>query len=214
MRSSQKPRKATGRANGGKRAGPKRQAASGGFSGRSFGIGTFFGAALALALIYGPDLLAIFAGKEQADAPPGQPTTPALTYEFMNLLPNEEVVTGVVPFAAAERREDVPETPEQAANAPTVAVAAPAAGRAADIPDATEYLLQAASFRSRDEADALRAELLLDGMAAAVNAVTGPAGAEWHRVMVGPFAGRAEMERHLTRLRSKDIAALPVAPAR
>ena len=56
----------------------------------------------------------------------------------------------------------------------------------------------------------MRAELLLKGMTAAVSA----AGVAWHRVMVGPFPNQAEMERTLTRLRSKDISALPIARAR
>ena len=178
-----------------------------GFSTRTFGAGTLFGAALTLALIYGPALVPAFVGKTQAQAPTVQPAQPKLTYEFMNLLPNEEVVTDVTPFVAPA---DAPPTDVAASTGRKRSPATPSE-RAGS---AKEYLLQAASFRNRDEADAMRAELLLEGMTAAVSAVSSPAGVAWHRVMVGPFPNQAEMERTLTRLRSKDISALPIARAR
>ena len=187
--------------------GSRRGTGGSGFSTRTFGAGTLFGAALTLALIYGPALVPAFVGKTQAQAPTVQPTQPKLTYEFMNLLPNEEVVTDVTPFVAPA---DAPAT-DVAASSGRKRSPAAASERAGS---AKEYLLQAASFRNRDEADAMRAELLLEGMTAAVSAVSSPAGVAWHRVMVGPFPNQAEMERTLTRLRSKDISALPIARAR
>ena len=196
--------------------GGRRGTGGSGFSTRTFGAGTLFGAALTLALIYGPAIVPAFVGKTQAQAPTAQPTQPKLTYEFMNLLPNEEVVTDVTPFVApadalptdvaASSGRKPPATPSERATSERAV-----SGRAGS---AKEYLLQAASFRNRDEADAMRAELLLEGMTAAVSAVSSPAGVAWHRVMVGPFPNQAEMERTLTRLRSKDISALPIARAR
>ena len=197
--------------------GSRRGTGGSGFSTRTFGAGTLFGAALTLALIYGPALVPAFVGKTQAPAPTVQPTQPKLTYEFMNLLPNEEVVTDVTPFGApanAPATDVVASSGRKRSPAtPSVRTASEGAGseRAGS---AKEYLLQAASFRNRDEADAMRAELLLEGMTAAVSAVSSPAGVAWHRVMVGPFPNQAEMERTLTRLRSKDISALPIARAR
>ena len=183
-----------------------------GFSTRTFGAGTLFGGALTLALIYGPALVPAFVGKTQAQAPTVQPTQPKLTYEFMNLLPNEEVVTDVTPFVAPA---DTPATDVAASSGRERSPATPSVRTASErAGSAKEYLLQAASFRNRDEADAMRAELLLDGMTAVVSAVSSPAGVAWHRVMVGPFPNQAEMERTLTRLRSKDISALPIARAR
>ena len=208
------PRKAAG-----KRKNAARRLTSGkGFSVGTFGAGALFGGALAVALIYGPDFLPALPiiGKAQADAPTGQPNPPALTYQFMNLLPNEEVLTDVTPFDVADvadvavgREIDI-----SPANVTAPAVAAhDSVDLSAGSPSTKEYLLQAASFRNRDEADAMRAELLLEGMVAAVNAVSNPDGGAWHRVMVGPFSSKVEMERTLTRLRSKDISALPVARA-
>ena len=194
-------RKVRGKASGQKRASSTRRAAGGsGFSGSTFGAGALFGGVLTVALIYGPTLVPDFVGKTQTNAPDGQPTQPKLTYEFMDLLPNEEVVTDATPFVAP-----IDASPN---------VTAPPDSARSTTPNAKEYLLQAAAFRNRDEADAMRAELLLEGMEAAVSAVSSPAGGAWHRVMVGPFPNHAEMERTLTALRSKDISALPIARAR
>ena len=209
------PAKAHGKVSGKKRASSTRRGA--GFSAGTFGAGALFGGVLTLALIYAPALVPAFVGENQAEAPAGQPTQPKLTYEFMNLLPNEEVVTDVTPFVA---RVDVPASDAapaagaRSAAVPNVGAADTPSTLVADTPSAKEYLLQAASFRSRDEADAMRAELLLEGMTAAVSAVSNPAGGAWHRVVVGPFPNQAAMERTLTRLRSKDISALPIARVR
>lgn len=139
---------------------------------------------------YVPPLLA---GDEGGTAPPAAEAAspPALTYEFIDRLPNDEVVTNVVPYQ--------PPGP---------------GGEAASAPPRT-YLLQAAAFRNRDDADAMRADLLLEGMAVSIGTVPRPAGGAWHRVLVGPFAGQRDMRRALSRLRAKDIPAMPIlyAPA-
>lgn len=198
-------RKASGKQRGGT---ARALAGLRGFSARSFGGGALFGAALTLALIHGPGLIPAVGGGAQADVAGDPAKPPALTYEFMDLLPNEEVVTGVTPFAEPDINAPSVGAEETPAAVAATDLAAPVE-LAADSPG-KEYLLQAASFRSRDEADTLRAELLLDGMTAAVSAVSSTGGA-WHRVVVGPFSTKVEMERTLTTLRSKDLAALPVA---
>ena len=128
-----------------------------------------------------------------AASPAPEPAAePAPVYEFIDRLPQDEVVTNVVPFTP-------PETGVAAAAEDAPAEAAP-----------RQYLLQAASFRNRDDADAMRADLMLEGMAVAISAVPRPAGGAWHRVLVGPFAGEQEMRRALSRLREKDIPAMPI----
>ena len=103
-----------------------------------------------------------------------------LTYEFIDRLPREEVVTGADAYRPPPAAES----------------------------DDREYLLQAASFRSRDDADALRAELILEGLDVKINAVPRTGDGTWHRVLVGPFASRTDMERTLGKLRARDISAL------
>lgn len=167
---------------------------------RAFSPGSFLGGAVcgAIALMVidqVPGLAGLFtAAPTQADeaAAETQPEHP-LTYEFIHRLPSEVVRTHVDPYEP------------------------PPPGVAADPAEAHIYLLQAASFLRSDDAEAMRAELLLEGMQATVSMVPRPGGRTWHRVLVGPFPNRAEMTRALSALRGKDIPALPLvrkAPAK
>ena len=72
---------------------------------------------------------------------------------------------------------------------------------------AMEYLLQAGSFRSEDDAGGLRASLLLMDLPTNSYRVQLENGA-WFRVLVGPFTGREEAQRAMTRLRQRNISAL------
>lgn len=126
------------------------------------------------------------ANEAAAQLPTGLP----LTYEFIHRLPSDVVRTHVTPYEP------------------------PAAGAPGRMSESHIYLLQAASFLRRDDADAMRAELLLEGMDANVNKVPRKSGGAWHRVLVGPFADRTEMTRALTKLRERDIPALPLVRMR
>lgn len=227
------------------------------FSPRSFGGGALFGALLVLALSYAPTLSGnrADAGEdEREDSAP--PPMPALTYEFMDRLPKEQVVTNVTPYeppppadepegeAAREAHptaggEETPAPPQSNAEAarpksdstvaaPSEAVASPRTDtpRRNDVPhqpsnvqpardrarlaasEDMEYMLQAASLRSREDAEAMRARLILDGLSAPVLVVRHPDGGARHRVLVGPFEEEQPMRRVQETLRAKDIAAL------
>lgn len=56
------------------------------------------------------------------------------------------------------------------------------------------YLLQAGSFRQREDADRRRAELLLLGLEPTVEEATGENG-RWFRVYLGPFQSRSKMSK-------------------
>jgi len=71
------------------------------------------------------------------------------------------------------------------------------------------YLLQAGSFRKQDEADRLRAELILMGLEVTIRKIK-VNGQDWHRVMVGPLASDAAVTRAAERLAEIDIAAIPI----
>ena len=175
---------------------------------RWFGGGMVAGAAVVLGLLYGPGLVGAYFVADSAAKPPGEVAAkPALTYEFIDRLPSEEVVTNVVPYVPPPLASDESaDDSEAAANDPSSAAPAEAAAP-------TPFFLQAASFRHRDDADAMRARLLLEGMQVAVNPVPRPAGGTWHRVLVGPFETKRDMQRALSQLRTKDIPAMPVASA-
>ena len=67
--------------------------------------------------------------------------------------------------------------------------------RATAQPTSSEYyLLQAGSFRQREDADRRRAELLLLGLDPSVEESTGENG-RWFRVYLGPFDTRSKMSK-------------------
>lgn len=226
------------------------------FSPRSFGGGALVGVALTLALVYMP-----FSGGGEsgavADGEATAPAMPTLTYEFMDRLPKEQVVTNVTPYeppavveepqtllppdseAQDSARKDEPtvqdDPPPAPANvqqqaqepAPPPEPPAETTRKRADErqlaretpppvqqPEAMEYMLQAAALPSRDEAEALRARLILDGVSAPVKVVPHPEDGARHRVLVGPFAEEHLMRDAQEELRAKDIAALPMRRAR
>jgi len=85
-------------------------------------------------------------------------------YDFFTVLPEIEVV---VPNREIEQRaRDNPEQP-----------ATPSGGN---------YLIQAGSFRSAEDAEALKARLAMHGMVARIQSVS-VNGDNWHRVRLGPY---------------------------
>jgi len=75
----------------------------------------------------------------------------------------------------------------------------------------TAYYLQAGAFRSVDEAEALRARILMLGLNGFVQPVQ-VNGATLHRVRVGPFRGIDEMNQSRTTLGRSNIPVSVVRP--
>ena len=71
--------------------------------------------------------------------------------------------------------------------------------------DASQYILQAGSFKNESDADRRRGELALLGLEATVERTTGSNGV-WYRVYMGPFESRSQMAkaRSLTAQQSID----------
>lgn len=99
-------------------------------------------------------------------------------FDFYTLLPEREVI--------------VPDNHDTQPQAPT---------------QATIYILQAGSFRSAADADRLRANLILMGLDAKVEAVTNN-NDTWHRVQVGPFTDRSQLSKARSSLISNGIETL------
>lgn len=105
--------------------------------------------------------------------------------------------------------------------APTPAAAKPATGAAAPAAPAkstaaaagtqTVYYLQTGAFRSRDEADAMRARVLLLGLPVHIEQAQSN-GSTINRVRAGPFKGIDEMNRARTRLGNEKIESSVVRP--
>lgn len=241
----------------------KRVKRQGMFSGRSFAVGAVCGAVATLALIYVPGLISRLFGDADPALVDPVPEEPALTYEFMRRLPNDEVVTNVTPYHPPQQQpaSSMTEPSNQDAEATetgssTVAVNDENLLQVADFPNrddevvtnvtpyqplqqqpassmpepsnqdakATEagsstvavndeYLFQVAAFRNREDADELRAELILDGLGkVAVNTVPRSGGETMYRVLVGPFP-KQEMVRTRATLQARNIAPLLVSNA-
>lgn len=82
-------------------------------------------------------------------------------------------------------------------------------GTKVTVKEPTAYLLQAGSFRSLEDADRLRAELILQGLNAFTREIEKD-GEAWHRVLVGPIDSEIEMNRQKRRLAEANIASIPL----
>jgi len=72
------------------------------------------------------------------------------------------------------------------------------------------YFLQAGSFSNADDADKLKAKLAMLGIEVSVQIVTIPDKGVWHRVHVGPYKGREEMNNALAVLKQNGVSATPM----
>ncbi|RLQ23493.1 sporulation protein [Seongchinamella sediminis] len=117
----------------------------------------------------------------QASPAAEEPAPPKPRFDFYTMLPEQSL-------------EDEAPPPEPA--------------RPAASPGAREYyLLQAGSFRQREDADRRRAELLLLGLEPAIEENTGENG-RWFRVYLGPFDSRAKMSRARSMTAAQNIDTL------
>ena len=69
------------------------------------------------------------------------------------------------------------------------------------------YRVQAASFRDANDAQQLRAVLLLQNLPVELSS-SNVKGQLWHRVVVGPFTRKLDAERARTKLREQDLPAI------
>ena len=111
---------------------------------------------------------------------------PATRFDFYTLLPEREVI---VPDREAMQQKN-------------------GTGTAAQQPAANESLfLQAGSFRSPQEADRRRAQILLLGLDARVESVVAN-GDTWYRVHAGPFTSREKLTKAREQLSAEGIETL------
>jgi cell division protein FtsN len=69
------------------------------------------------------------------------------------------------------------------------------------------YMLQAASFRNPEDADRMRAKLILSGMVeASIRKTIGQGEQPWYRVVLGPYESRSKMNRAEDKLVSMEIS--------
>tara|TARA_R110002167_G_scaffold51665_4_gene149354 strand:- start:2540 stop:3169 length:630 start_codon:yes stop_codon:yes gene_type:complete len=105
-------------------------------------------------------------------------------YKFYKLLPESEVVPAEV--------EAYRSTPKSAA-------------------DYSKHLLQAGSFKRAEDADSLRAQLLLTGMPnVTTSKVVSSSGTTWYRVRIGPFSSRSKLNKAYDQLVRMNLQPLQV----
>ena len=118
------------------------------------------------------------------DADTAKPTRPR--YDFYTVLPEMEVVIPDAELKTAAAQ------PQDASTTPTTE---------------QRFLLQAGSFRSAGDADALKAKLALLGVVARVQSVT-INGTTWHRVRVGPYSNARALDEAKQNLAGNGIEAI------
>ncbi len=167
---------------------------------REFGYGLLAGAALAtMAFVYAGGKA--HKAAELADAPHPDPhrtapadsdpggaavSKPSEKYDFYRMLPNFEVV---VPEKDKDVKRDLP------ASAP--------------IERPGVYVLQAGSYRNEADAERVRQQLALQGVAAKVQRVAVDADV-WHRVRIGPITNLAELNKVRKQLQAAEVDALVI----
>lgn len=118
------------------------------------------------------------------------------TFDFYTLLPEMEVV---VENKNKGKQPVVTSPPQQQQTQPeTTQTTEPAAS----------YMIQVGSFKKLADADGFRAKLAFLGIESKVQTVTIDNKDTWHRVQIGPIAGRDKADAVQKQLRQNDIDSL------
>lgn len=178
------------------------------------GVGAGLGIALVAVLLWRPGtgaeengVPAASADAAKESAADAEESLAKPRFDFYTLLKETEVFVPEVEEQAAITPPDKPE-PEQA-----TADEASDAGKPAPpttVPPAFEFVLQVGSFRSRPDAENLRARLLLLGLKAGIESAGSRPGEVWHRVMIGPFDSPVALAQARARLQANGIDHIPV----
>lgn len=123
---------------------------------------------------------------ERRVAGTGSPGEDKPRFEFYSILPDLEVI---VP--------DAPAPEERPGDAGEDAVST-------EIDPEGTYYLQVGSFQKAEQADRMKAQVLLLGLDVDIETVT-VNGERWHRVRIGPYADQAKLGAAQRRLRENEI---------
>ena len=163
------------------------------------------------------------AGDEKnTDRQQTQPAKPSTPFDFFTVLPEIEVVAPATPAAevAAEVGAEVGAEAAAEVAAETRKKLdggqsdARGAARDAATTDGGSYMLQAASYQQRAEADRLKATLALNGMVSAIQKVSIQGRGDFYRVRLGPYSTHAAMVQAEQQLSRAGIKALRLKVSR
>lgn len=138
-----------------------------------------------------PDWLGGADGEHAGDASRIEPQK--TNFDFYRLLPQTEVRVD-----DSDLPGENPSPPERTATRPSSAADG---GETVRPSTPREYRVQVGSFRERNKADRLRAELALGGFESSIRTTDTAAGTRY-RVLLGPFRGRTAAEAAKTRVQT------------
>lgn len=72
------------------------------------------------------------------------------------------------------------------------------------------YIIQVASFKSAKDANDVRAKLILENFDAYGESSKNKSGDTWHRILVGPYQNRSQMEKARSRLQAMRFNPMPI----
>lgn len=203
----------------------KRKAANAGISWPTMVTGVALGVALTLGVRSALDFIAPDVVSERTDSITYEnPEAQELSFRFFDMLTQGDVIDTTqgagVPLPpirpmeiemrsplqtqATTPQEHTPETPV------TEPIETPVTEPTPPPVSSARFLLQAGSFRGSEKAEVLRARILLLGLSCRTQEVTVQGGGVWHRVFVGPYDSRQQMEQAAAQLRAQDIDPLPL----
>ena len=147
-----------------------------------YGAGVITGVFLSFMVYLGTLPAEVATGESAGSAEEPQETAPRPRFDFYTLLPEQTIDVEVDPAEVTAPREGASATREV-------------------------YVLQAGSFRQREDADRRRAELLLLGLQPEIEETSGDNG-RWFRVYLGPFDSRSKMSKARSLTAGQDIDTL------
>lgn len=134
----------------------------------------------------GETLNDVVTNAKSAESEQGAEDAPRPRFDFYQLLKESEVVV----------KSEPPPPPKGSPNAPP------------KVEEKVEYVLQVGSFKRAEDADRLRAQLILLNLDARVETVKVRNAEIWHRVLVGPFPNQASVTRARVTLANNEIESL------
>lgn len=129
-------------------------------------------------------------------------------FEFYKVLTDKQEATIVVP-PKADKPKVKDEKPDAKLAPPENKSAVATSATPAVVVNKEPYFLQVGSFSSEDDAEKLKAKLSLLGMEVSVAKVTIPEKGVWHRVRVGPYKNRDEMNQANAILQQNGVSGTP-----
>lgn len=131
------------------------------------------------------------------------------TFDFYTLLPETEVVVEKPKTIANQPQKPIVSSPpEETAQAPEPINQSSQQAAAEPPANTVSYMIQVGSFKKLEDADGFRARLAFLGIESKVQTVTIDNTDTWHRVQVGPVAGRDKADALQKQLRDNNIDSL------